>query len=106
MKVMTRIGSCSGSASSDSLPSRGPVSGAGCGVMAISCRRSGMRRRRAVGDGGLFEAGAGERGEVDGGRVGPVAARDQRSEEHTSELQSLMRISYAVFCLKNKKTHN
>src|SRR3546814_2418141 len=28
----------------------------------------------------------------------------QRSEEHTSELQSLMRISYAVFCLKKKKT--
>src|SRR3546814_1683341 len=32
--------------------------------------------------------------------------RIQRSEEHTSELQSLMRISYAVFCLKKKKiTH-
>src|SRR3546814_9909858 len=30
----------------------------------------------------------------------------QRSEEHTSELQSLMRISYAVFCLKKKKQHN
>src|SRR3546814_5946694 len=30
-------------------------------------------------------------------------AGDQRSEEHTSELQSLMRISYAVFCLKKKK---
>src|SRR3546814_6977676 len=29
---------------------------------------------------------------------------EQRSEEHTSELQSLMRISYAVFCLKKKKT--
>src|SRR3546814_3952251 len=29
-----------------------------------------------------------------------------RSEEHTSELQSLMRISYAVFCLKKKKTRN
>src|SRR3546814_2047229 len=29
-----------------------------------------------------------------------------RSEEHTSELQSLMRISYAVFCLKNKKNTN
>src|SRR3546814_5318078 len=29
-----------------------------------------------------------------------------RSEEHTSELQSLMRISYAVFCLKKKKTDN
>src|SRR3546814_9286644 len=32
------------------------------------------------------------------------AGRDLRSEEHTSELQSLMRISYAVFCLKKKKT--
>src|SRR3546814_3308298 len=30
-------------------------------------------------------------------------AEDERSEEHTSELQSLMRISYAVFCLKKKK---
>src|SRR3546814_10879079 len=29
--------------------------------------------------------------------------REDRSEEHTSELQSLMRISYAVFCLKKKK---
>src|SRR3546814_5975809 len=29
-----------------------------------------------------------------------------RSEEHTSELQSLMRISYAVFCLKKKKNNN
>src|SRR3546814_2963113 len=29
----------------------------------------------------------------------------ERSEEHTSELQSLMRISYAVFCLKNTKIH-
>src|SRR3546814_10636846 len=32
--------------------------------------------------------------------------RPGRSEEHTSELQSLMRISYAVFCLKKKKRHN
>src|SRR3546814_8336390 len=31
--------------------------------------------------------------------------RGVRSEEHTSELQSLMRISYAVFCLKKKTTH-
>src|SRR3546814_2509167 len=35
-------------------------------------------------------------------RLGP---RGLRSEEHTSELQSLMRISYAVFCLKKKKIH-
>src|SRR3546814_4600000 len=39
------------------------------------------------------------------GREGRIAAQRYaaRSEEHTSELQSLMRISYAVFCLKKKK---
>src|SRR3546814_4498222 len=42
------------------------------------------------------------RDDVDSGRDG----RAQRSEEHTSELQSLMRISYAVFCLKKKKKNN
>src|SRR3546814_7038564 len=36
---------------------------------------------------------------------GALDGRPARSEEHTSELQSLMRISYAVFCLK-KKTNN
>src|SRR3546814_8621567 len=53
-----------------------------------------------------------------GGSPAGVLARDlegllhngdprwDRSEEHTSELQSLMRISYAVFCLKNKKRRN
>src|SRR3546814_10809891 len=35
----------------------------------------------------------------------PVDLRLERSEEHTSELQSLMRISYTVFCLKKKKKH-
>src|SRR3546814_2774113 len=35
-------------------------------------------------------------------RLGPRRNPPQRSEEHTSELQSLMRISYAVFCLKKK----
>src|SRR3546814_9273445 len=34
-----------------------------------------------------------------------LTGRRRRSEEHTSELQSLMRISYAVFCLKKKKKH-
>src|SRR3546814_8099334 len=34
------------------------------------------------------------------------APQPDRSEEHTSELQSLMRISYAVFCLKKKNSHN
>src|SRR3546814_3306824 len=40
------------------------------------------------------------------GRAFFVGATVSRSEEHTSELQSLMRISYAVFCLKKKKKKN
>src|SRR3546814_1287746 len=44
---------------------------------------------------GVFVRGLHSTGELD----------PDRSEEHTSELQSLMRISYAVFCLKKKKTH-
>src|SRR3546814_2245435 len=36
------------------------------------------------------------------GHVAPLQAGRERSEQHTSELQSLMRISYAVFCLKTK----
>src|SRR3546814_1114007 len=38
------------------------------------------------------------------GPLAGAALSGARSEEHTSELQSLMRISYAVFCLKKKKT--
>src|SRR3546814_5336102 len=38
--------------------------------------------------------------------TGACAGTSGRSEEHTSELQSLMRISYAVFCLKKKKIYN
>src|SRR3546814_9942023 len=38
--------------------------------------------------------------------IDDAAAGFVRSEEHTSELQSLMRISYAVFCLKQKLTHS
>src|SRR3546814_8926541 len=50
-------------------------------------------------------AGGGEGGDVRGAVCGRVV-EPQRSDEHTSELQSLMRISYAVFCLKNKTTLN
>src|SRR3546814_5167972 len=39
------------------------------------------------------------------GALHPAHRRRRRSEEHTSELQSLMRISYAVFCLKTKNTN-
>src|SRR3546814_5448180 len=41
-----------------------------------------------------------------GYRDAPLRVGIIRSEEHTSELQSLMRISYAVFCLKQKKLNN
>src|SRR3546814_5747393 len=44
--------------------------------------------------------------EIDVSRdLGALVKALTRSEEHTSELQSLMRISYAVFCLKKKKMH-
>src|SRR3546814_15701629 len=39
-------------------------------------------------------------------RSTPSPSTPDRSEEHTSELQSLMRISYAVFCLKKKTKHS
>src|SRR3546814_3713711 len=56
--------------------------------------------RNDVGDfiGARGLADLGDRVEDGGAHIGPG-----RSEEHTSELQSLMRISYAVFCLKKKK---
>src|SRR3546814_9412795 len=41
--------------------------------------------------------------EVQEGTISLLRLNPSRSEEHTSELQSLMRISYAVFCLKKKK---
>src|SRR3546814_6783072 len=55
-----------------------------------------------------IQAGANGVIETDGDYDAPwiSAATTERSEEHTSELQSLMRISYAVFCLKKKKKHN
>src|SRR3546814_7936641 len=79
-----------------------------CGA-ARTRRRSG--RGAACGPGGLATA-LRRRAEARGrfqtiGRCAFCGARhsaDARSEEHTSELQSLMRISYAVFCLKKKKT--
>src|SRR3546814_10231256 len=45
----------------------------------------------------------GAQDELSAGTSSPGAPGEERSEEHTSELQSLMRISYAVFCLKKKK---
>src|SRR3546814_7801276 len=77
-----------------------------CGARTGSARRG----RSVVGD----AAGALAKHVVDACADRPLgldasrAEVDQvvRSEEHTSELQSLMRISYAVFCLKKKKIAN
>src|SRR3546814_2873629 len=69
-------------------------------------------QKELVAAGGLAEVGDGAADDEQPGGPGPrdedarrgVVQRDEghRSEEHTSELQSLMRISYAVFCLKKK----
>src|SRR3546814_3604690 len=61
-----------------------------------------------IDDGGDHGHRAGDAARVGDGlhhtrRAGDAESGNDRSEEHTSELQSLMRISYAVFCLKKKK---
>src|SRR3546814_9248731 len=65
-------------------------------VVAQNLRSSRAKSRNADGAQGVSTSL-----ETDGEGVIPVIA--MRSEEHTSELQSLMRISYAAFCLKKKK---
>src|SRR3546814_1460797 len=64
---------------------------------------------RAAGFSAFTETVQTDKGTLTRVLAGPVVSRPEaeqlnRSEEHTSELQSLMRISYAVFCLKKKKT--
>src|SRR3546814_7187226 len=87
--------------------------------MPDDCRRRGddqvhplaehvVHRRSGATVGNVQHLDAGVAGEL----LGPDmldradAGGRERSEEHTSELQSLMRISYAVFCLKKKKQTN
>src|SRR3546814_1287097 len=77
------------------LPLRRRGAKAGMDVFAIATHtapllRSGRGRRAAPGEGPAFR----------GNLTHPHPNPSPRSEEHTSELQSLMRISYAVFCLK------
>src|SRR3546814_10328822 len=69
------------------------------------CRQRGVARRRIAEQRQVDAVGRHQ----DLARINPTPDQivAQRSEEHTSELQSLMRISYAVFCLKKKKQkHN
>src|SRR3546814_4470829 len=77
-------------------------------------RRHAANHLRPIGDGLLCMEGALRAGKALADHLGilvhenrhlnPFICRE-RSEEHTSELQSLMRISYAVFCLKKKHKH-
>src|SRR3546814_2923965 len=81
------------------------------GRLCRPCRRSRLSREGQFGRHGKLGRGrtvaagdGGRRGACDAGRSRDRGASvPLRSEEHTSELQSLMRISYAVFCLKKKK---
>src|SRR3546814_2095555 len=83
-------------------------------VQRLRPKRFGRARMGEVGGDAAFLAAAGMAHDIvrgkrrrDGFADAPAGAGDEdvelRSEEHTSELQSLMRISYAVFCLKKKK---
>src|SRR3546814_9119582 len=68
-----------------------------------------LAAQKELGDVVLFDVveGVPQGKALDLSQVGPIAGFDaKRSEEHTSELQSLMRISYAVFCLKKKNITN
>src|SRR3546814_7251428 len=77
---------------------RGGGGDGGTGLSRYRARRRRCPRARLPGAGGLLRGALrNDRGPAGGGAGGA------RSEEHTSELQSLMRISYAVFCLKKKK---
>src|SRR3546814_3164984 len=85
-----------------SVPTEGRQRGAGgAGEGTLRGRRDPAAGPRARQDACLGDSPRAPRraGAGDAGRGG----RYPRSEEHTSELQSLMRISYAVFCLKKKK---
>src|SRR3546814_5897834 len=72
----------------------------------IGCRRRAARRSGAGGKGRTPAPHHRPRGRTAGRSVRTAQLLADRSEEHTSELQSLMRISYAVFCLKKKNNTN
>src|SRR3546814_8622802 len=74
--------------------------GRGLGIRPAADRQD--SRRRALGADPRGAAALGRHRDLHHRRAG-LALSGVRSEEHTSELQSLMRISYAVFCLKKKK---
>src|SRR3546814_10481119 len=81
----------------EKVDGRTPVRKHGPRPMVDHLRRSDAQRPGTAGTLGQPRPSGGRRARETGARI--------RSEEHTSELQSLMRISYAVFCLKKKKNN-
>src|SRR3546814_5586870 len=71
----------------------------GCGNFRVILQK-GLESRRFYES--IFPGGRGEKNLLKAEKISDFSTNG-RSEEHTSELQSLMRISYAVFCLKKKK---
>src|SRR3546814_6635870 len=106
--AMTKFGAMAPDGRSKAFDSRanGYVRGEGAGVVVLK------PLSRAIADGdtvlALLRGSAVNNDGPSNGLTAPSpdaqreVLRDARSEEHTSELQSLMRISYAVFCLKKK----
>src|SRR3546814_1794646 len=80
----------------------------GAGIVGVACALSLQREGHKVTIVDRLDPGeatsAGNAGVLSAASCVPMSMPGVRSEEHTSELQSLMRISYAVFCLKNKTT--
>src|SRR3546814_8234691 len=82
--------------------------GAARGMVVRDDHRRGIRRQGRLHHFAWMYLGAVDRSAEQLDELQHAMARvqqDRRSEEHTSELQSLMRNSYAVFCLKKKKKH-
>src|SRR3546814_4634469 len=75
-------------------------------VAPVLSRDFGLQPQQFAGWVGALMFGTGVAGAVLGGLSADMGQKSRRSEEHTSELQSLMRISYAVFCLKKKNTYH
>src|SRR3546814_3202959 len=72
---------------------------------ALDCQQVGYRESTIIGcRPQMFVAADIDQLRIDANLVADLLDAAMRSEEHTSELQSLMRISYAVFCLKKKNT--
>src|SRR3546814_8148172 len=90
-----------------SPPQNGQIArGYQCGFAHAVQRRIRKRPSRAAAANLAVSGVAGGAGSIirAPGSASPSRGGSPRSEEHTSELQSLMRISYAVFCLKKKNT--